>query len=109
MFTRNTTDAVNMLAAALPAGTEVLVFASEHHANLLPWRRGDVTCLPVPSSPGEALELLERALAGRAGRSPTTTSPWTSLPTSGLPSSAVTRTPAGLASRSDGRTSRRWR
>jgi selenocysteine lyase/cysteine desulfurase len=66
VFTRNTTDAVNMLAAALPAGTQVLVFASEHHANLLPWRRGDVTCLPVPSSPAEALELLERALAGRA-------------------------------------------
>ena len=68
VFTRNTTDAVNMLAAALPEGTEVLVFASEHHANLLPWRRGDVTCLPVPSSPAEALVLLERALASRATR-----------------------------------------
>lgn len=63
VFTRNTTDAVNLLAAALPAAAEVITFAAEHHANLLPWRRGRVTHLPIPASPAEALERLDRALA----------------------------------------------
>lgn len=65
IFTRNTTDAVNLLASALPADTEVFVFASEHHANLLPWRHRNLTCLPVPPSPGDALDLLEQALTQR--------------------------------------------
>ncbi|MGW9629535.1 aminotransferase class V-fold PLP-dependent enzyme [Agromyces sp. NPDC055520] len=36
IFTRNTTDALNLLAAAVPGDTVVLDL--EHHANLLPWR-----------------------------------------------------------------------
>lgn len=60
VFTRNTTDAFNLLARALPAGTKVFVFASEHHAALLPW--GDVLRLPVPHSHDEAIELLDQAL-----------------------------------------------
>ncbi|MGH4016218.1 MAG: aminotransferase class V-fold PLP-dependent enzyme [Pseudonocardiaceae bacterium] len=67
VFTRNTTDAINLLAAALPPEAEVLTFASEHHANLLPWRRHRVTYLPVPASPAEALERLDRALAAASG------------------------------------------
>jgi selenocysteine lyase/cysteine desulfurase len=51
VFTRNTTDAINMLAWALPPGAAVVAFASEHHANLLPWRRRDVTFLPIPPNP----------------------------------------------------------
>ena len=62
LFTRNTTDSVNLLSSALPAGTTVFAFRTEHHANLLPWRRHRAELLPVPSSPDEALELLERAL-----------------------------------------------
>ena len=62
LFTRNTTDALNLLADALPVGTKVLTFASEHHANLLPWRRGDVRHLGVPASPAHALEALEAEL-----------------------------------------------
>ncbi|MGH3826816.1 MAG: aminotransferase class V-fold PLP-dependent enzyme [Pseudonocardiaceae bacterium] len=62
VFTRNTTDALNMLATALPAGAEVFAFAAEHHANLLPWRRGHLTLLPVPRSPADALDSLDRAL-----------------------------------------------
>ena len=62
LFTRNTTDAINLLASALPPGAAVVCFASEHHANLLPWRRRDVTFLPVPHSPGEALDRLDQAL-----------------------------------------------
>jgi selenocysteine lyase/cysteine desulfurase len=67
VFTRNTTDATNLLAAALPPGTEVLAFAAEHHANLLPWRRRDLTLLPLPGSADDALELLGRALSRPAG------------------------------------------
>lgn len=62
IFTRNTTDSMNLLAASLPAGTRVFTFDTEHHANLLPWRRGTLTCLPTPSSAAEALEALDRAL-----------------------------------------------
>lgn len=36
VFTRNTTDALNLLASAVPG--EVVVLDIEHHANLLPWR-----------------------------------------------------------------------
>jgi selenocysteine lyase/cysteine desulfurase len=36
VFTRNTTDALNLLATAVPG--EVVVLDVEHHANLLPWR-----------------------------------------------------------------------
>ncbi|MDR6905339.1 selenocysteine lyase/cysteine desulfurase [Agromyces sp. 3263] len=36
IFTRNTTDALNLLASAVPGDTVVLDL--EHHANLLPWR-----------------------------------------------------------------------
>ncbi|MCM0678203.1 aminotransferase class V-fold PLP-dependent enzyme, partial [Micromonospora phytophila] len=62
VFTRNTTDALNLLARALPAGTTVVTFGGEHHANLLPWPRGSVR-LPVPASPGEAVRALAAALA----------------------------------------------
>ncbi|MDZ5441360.1 aminotransferase class V-fold PLP-dependent enzyme [Micromonospora sp. 4G57] len=61
IFTRNTTDAVNLLARALPAGTTVVTFAGEHHANLLPWPRGSVR-LPVPESPAAAVRALDAAL-----------------------------------------------
>lgn len=66
VFTRNTTDALNLLAAALPPDAEVFAFATEHHANLLPWRRGRITLLPVPASPAEALDDLHRALRSPA-------------------------------------------
>lgn len=66
IFTRNTTDALNLLAHALPEGTVVISFASEHHANLLPWRRpGRHVELPVPRSHAELLESLETALVAQ--------------------------------------------
>jgi selenocysteine lyase/cysteine desulfurase len=70
VFTRNTTDATNLLAAALPPDTEVLAFAAEHHANLLPWRRRDLTLLPLPADAGDALDLLDRALSRPAAGRP---------------------------------------
>lgn len=44
IFTRNTTDSLNLLAGCLPAREgrhtgEVLYLDIEHHANLLPWQR----------------------------------------------------------------------
>ncbi|MBB6417076.1 selenocysteine lyase/cysteine desulfurase [Streptomyces sp. AK010] len=66
VFTRSTTDSLNLLAAALPAGCRVFVFETEHHASLLPWRGAQVTYLDAPRSPREAVETLERALADRA-------------------------------------------
>ncbi|KAB1901940.1 aminotransferase class V-fold PLP-dependent enzyme, partial [Micromonospora sp. AMSO31t] len=62
IFTRNTTDALNLLARALPAGTTVVTFAGEHHANLLPWPRGSVR-LPVPDGPSGAVRSLDAALS----------------------------------------------
>ncbi|GCD38294.1 aminotransferase [Streptomyces chrestomyceticus JCM 4735] len=68
VFTRSTTDSLNLLAAVLPAGTRVFVFETEHHASLLPWeQRADVevTYLDAPRTPGQAVDTLERALAER--------------------------------------------
>ncbi|MEU8761842.1 aminotransferase class V-fold PLP-dependent enzyme [Streptomyces sp. NPDC048659] len=65
VFTRSTTDSLNLLAQVIPAGCEVFVFETEHHASLLPWRDARVTYLNAPRTPREAVETLERALAGR--------------------------------------------
>ncbi|MGW1121448.1 aminotransferase class V-fold PLP-dependent enzyme [Streptomyces tanashiensis] len=65
VFTRSTTDSLNLLAATIPAGCEVFVFETEHHASLLPWRDARVTYLNAPRTPEQAVETLERALADR--------------------------------------------
>jgi selenocysteine lyase/cysteine desulfurase len=65
IFTRNTTDSTNLLATCLPPGRQVLAFAFEHHANLLPWRRHILHQLTVPTSPGDLLTQLEAALRAR--------------------------------------------
>ncbi|MEU0137442.1 aminotransferase class V-fold PLP-dependent enzyme [Streptomyces sp. NPDC006296] len=70
VFTRSTTDSLNLLAAALPAGCQVFVFETEHHASLLPWRDARVTCLDAPRTPDEAVATLERALAARDPHGP---------------------------------------
>lgn len=61
VFTRNTTDALNLLASAVPGDTVVLDL--EHHANLLPWRARRV----VVGSPTVAatLEAIDAELAAR--------------------------------------------
>ena len=67
IFTRNTTDAMNLLAHALPPGATVVVFESEHHAALLPWDRHCRTVrLPVPESPAAAVAAVEAAFAALA-------------------------------------------
>ncbi len=62
IITRNTTDSINLLAGTLPEGTHVIAFAGEHHANLLPWKRCEVTYLPIPETPEEMLDRLEATL-----------------------------------------------
>ncbi|MCX5242459.1 aminotransferase class V-fold PLP-dependent enzyme [Streptomyces prunicolor] len=70
IFTRSTTDSLNLLAAALPADCQVFVFETEHHASLLPWQDARVTYLNAPRTPGQAVETLEQALAARDPQSP---------------------------------------
>jgi selenocysteine lyase/cysteine desulfurase len=62
VFVRNTTEAINVLSASLPAGTRVLSTMVEHHANMLPWRRHDVRLLPITQSADELLDATDRAL-----------------------------------------------
>ena len=62
VFVRNTTEAINILSAALPAGTRVLSSMVEHHSNLLPWRRHDLRLLPFTRSADELLDACARAL-----------------------------------------------
>ncbi|MER5477985.1 aminotransferase class V-fold PLP-dependent enzyme [Streptomyces sp. NPDC002734] len=70
VFTRATTDSLNLLASALPDGCRVYVFETEHHAALLPWRGAQVTFLDAPASPAEAVARLEEALAAREDDGP---------------------------------------
>ncbi|MFI6537439.1 aminotransferase class V-fold PLP-dependent enzyme [Nonomuraea sp. NPDC050547] len=65
IFTRNTTDATNLLAGVLPAGTTTVVFDSEHHASLLPWNK--TVRLAPPAFPGEAVRQADEALAAVSG------------------------------------------
>lgn len=69
VVTRNTTDALNLLAGCVPEGGRVLVLDIEHHANLLPWVRsvrgsGRVaTILPAAPTVAETLAALRTELA----------------------------------------------
>ena len=68
VFVRNATEAMNLLAAALPPGSRVLSSRYEHHANMLPWRsRHEVELLPFVAGPEELLEAAERALVATRG------------------------------------------
>jgi selenocysteine lyase/cysteine desulfurase len=65
IFTHSTTDALKLLAGAVPEDVTVVVFDSEHHAVLLPWR--DVHRLPIPASIEPMLTTLEQALQALRG------------------------------------------
>ena len=72
VLTRNTTDALNLLASALPYGADrspgrVLVLDAEHHANLLPWHEspGGATVLSTPDTIAETLVALAAELERR--------------------------------------------
>ncbi|MEV8372061.1 aminotransferase class V-fold PLP-dependent enzyme [Kribbella sp. NPDC056861] len=62
IFTRQTTDALNLLARALPADATVIVFESEHHAALLPWPTDRTIRLAAPTSHTAAVTAVADAL-----------------------------------------------
>jgi selenocysteine lyase/cysteine desulfurase len=63
VFTRNTTDSLNLLARSLPRKTSVVLFDTEHHAALLPWKGPRVRQIQTPPSAGDAIVALDEALA----------------------------------------------
>ncbi|WP_235480254.1 aminotransferase class V-fold PLP-dependent enzyme [Leifsonia sp. Leaf264] len=63
VFTRNTTDALGLLASAVPGETVLLDI--EHHANLLPWQRGASRIVLSGDTVAETLERLDAELASR--------------------------------------------
>ena len=65
IFTKHTTDSFNLLAHCLPARTTVVVFETEHHAALLPWRGHRVIRLAAPASPAAAVAAVDHALRHR--------------------------------------------
>jgi selenocysteine lyase/cysteine desulfurase len=66
VVTRNTTDALNLLASAVPAGGEVVFLDVEHHANLLPWmRRPGNRVLNAGDTLAETLQRLDAELLAR--------------------------------------------
>ena len=69
VFVRNTTEAINLVAASLPRSSRILCSPLEHHANLLPWREHEVDHLPFTTSAEELLAeagaALRRAAAER--------------------------------------------
>ncbi|GAB7191381.1 aminotransferase class V-fold PLP-dependent enzyme [Kineococcus sp. NUM-3379] len=65
VFTRSTTDAVDLLSRCVPQDAAVLVCDLEHHANLLPWRRRGATVLPCAQTLDATVEALLAELARR--------------------------------------------
>ncbi|MCC6310925.1 MAG: cysteine desulfurase [Trueperaceae bacterium] len=66
VFTRNTTEAINLVAASwgrtnLGPGDEVVLSVAEHHANLVPWhflkRERGIVIRPVPLTGEQRLDL----------------------------------------------------
>jgi selenocysteine lyase/cysteine desulfurase len=62
VITRNTTDALNLLAAAVPTDGDVIVLDVEHHANLLPWTARKHRLIATADRIDETLARLEAAL-----------------------------------------------
>ncbi|GAB3922396.1 aminotransferase class V-fold PLP-dependent enzyme [Microlunatus endophyticus] len=62
IFTRNTTDALNLLAGAVPEGAGIVCLDTEHHANLLPWQRIGAIVLSPAGTLEDTLRDLEQVL-----------------------------------------------
>ncbi|KQX07529.1 MULTISPECIES: aminotransferase class V-fold PLP-dependent enzyme [unclassified Leifsonia] len=63
VFTRNTTEALGLLASAVPGETVLLDI--EHHANLLPWQRRAARIVLAADTLAETLARLDAELAAR--------------------------------------------
>ena len=60
IFTRGTTESVNLLASCLSRGGqggEVIVSAMEHHSNIVPWQLNGFSLRVIPMSDGGILDL----------------------------------------------------
>ncbi len=64
IITRNTTDALNLLAGCVPG--DVLVLDLEHHANLLTWQRRGATVLTIEGTVAATLDALHAELTARS-------------------------------------------
>jgi cysteine desulfurase/selenocysteine lyase len=60
---RNTTEALNLVARCYPPKGRVIVSLGEHHSNLLPWGRTEVTQLPPGPDGGPDCGAMLRELA----------------------------------------------
>ena len=78
MFTRNATEAINLVASAwgeenIGPGDEILLTEMEHHSNLVPWqllarkRNARLKFIPLSSEGVLALDALPRLLSDRTG------------------------------------------
>ena len=63
VITRNTTDALNLLATAIDG--PVVYLDIEHHANLLPWQARQGRVVPVRATLGETIAAIRAELACR--------------------------------------------
>ena len=63
VITRNTTDALNLLATAVDG--PVVYLDIEHHANLLPWQARQGRVVPARARLGETIAAVRAELAGR--------------------------------------------
>jgi selenocysteine lyase/cysteine desulfurase len=63
VFTRNTTDSLNLLAACVPGDTVVLDI--EHHANFLPWTRHGRRVVRAADTVDETIRLLIAELCSK--------------------------------------------
>ncbi|WP_100515404.1 aminotransferase class V-fold PLP-dependent enzyme [Mycobacteroides abscessus] len=63
IFTRNTTDSLNLLASAVPG--EVVVLDIEHHANLLTWQRYGARVVAHRTTVPDTVAALDEELARR--------------------------------------------
>jgi selenocysteine lyase/cysteine desulfurase len=63
VFTRNTTDSLNLLASCVPGDTVVLDI--EHHANLLPWTRRGRRVVPAADTVAETVRRVVAELCTR--------------------------------------------
>lgn len=61
VFTRNTTDALNLLATAVPG--RVVYLDVEHHANFLPWQEAGDTLVAAAATAAGTVAAVEAALA----------------------------------------------
>ena len=74
IFTRGTTDAINLLAASfgkkhIQAGDEILISAMEHHSNIVPWqmmceeRKAVLKVVPIDDDGSLNMEAFEQLLS----------------------------------------------